>query len=123
LLRVIRQDADAARPGIDEEIDAAALAVEIERAALVEDRRGDGEYPGVACACGHLRRFSSNGYDVRMLSQIMRDDGGCVNAASRGRAGKEMALGRLSRNRYKPPLPAVPPVNSIGGGEPALHVG
>ena len=41
LLGEIGQDADAVRAGVDHEVDAAPLAVEIEFAALIEDGRRD----------------------------------------------------------------------------------
>ena len=43
LLGEIGQDAQAVGAGVDHEIDAAALALEIELAALVEDGRNDRE--------------------------------------------------------------------------------
>src|SRR5229473_761126 len=53
LLGIIRQDADAVGAGIDEKIDAAPLAGEVELAVLVERRRGDGKDSLEACCCHH----------------------------------------------------------------------
>ena len=43
LLGEIGQNADAVRAGVDHEVDAAPLTVEIEFAAIVEDGRRDGK--------------------------------------------------------------------------------
>ena len=54
LLGEVREDADAVRAGVDHEVDAAALAVEVELAAVVEDRRRHGKDTAVRareCRC------------------------------------------------------------------------
>ena len=55
LLGEIGQDAQAVGAGVDHEIDAAALAFEIELATLVEDGRNDGENAAIGplCSRGH----------------------------------------------------------------------
>ena len=55
LLGEIGQNAEAVRAGVDHEVDAAALAVEIELAAIVEDGRRNGKDAAIGplCSRGH----------------------------------------------------------------------
>ena len=55
LLGEVGQDAQPVRAGVDHEIDAAALPIEIELAAVVENGRGDGENAAIRplCRLGH----------------------------------------------------------------------
>ena len=69
LLGEIREDAEAVRAGIDHEIDAAPLALEIERAALVEYGRHDRKYAcqPLAHRAGSLNSARAGIFDVFRL--------------------------------------------------------
>src|SRR5436305_242115 len=63
----IGEDADTLRAGIDHEIDAAALAVEVEFAAVIKDGRYDGKDAAIGTVRGHdmSRKVTCAGYRRR----------------------------------------------------------
>ena len=71
LLGEIGEDADAMRAGIDHEIDAAALAVEVELAALVEDGGRDREHAAIG-ALGVLWGDRHRNYLPVFLPLVLR---------------------------------------------------